>query len=372
MRRVEDTRVIDTLLRHPAFADRAVLEKALSGRFFAPFVHQEVVNGQRFEARARLSRAALAGIPAETVRGAAEEACAHLLGPRRVPSLLDDVRRTVARATVRIALGDDLLDSVAHAAVADIDRGIKMIGRPGMPVRRALRAALEGVLDAPERWPEGSYLGVAREQALALDLGERVDHVASVFLATGTIQVTDVVTHALIALAQTPAARGATDEEVVTEAVRCWPVNSSITRQATADVIIDGRRFRRSEPVTVVPAALPRDGTFDPGRTDGAAGWAFGVGPRACPARRVAPMLAAAVLGRYRALGVTIEEGYAHDRSLARDVAARLGPGPAPPRTSFARRARSGVVFAGVCAESYPLAFLDGLTELRRVITERA
>ena len=52
MRRVDDPEVVDAILRHASFRDRAVLEKALSGCFFAPFVHQEMVEGARFEARA--------------------------------------------------------------------------------------------------------------------------------------------------------------------------------------------------------------------------------------------------------------------------------------------------------------------------------
>src|SRR5512139_2985904 len=89
MQRIDDGAAVDALLKHPAFRDRAVLEKALSSRFFAPFVHQEVVVGDRFEARARWSRAALASMPAERIAAAARAACDVELAPGVVESLND-------------------------------------------------------------------------------------------------------------------------------------------------------------------------------------------------------------------------------------------------------------------------------------------
>lgn len=372
MTRIDDPASIDTLLRHPAFADRAVLEKALSGRFFAPFLHQEVVTGPAFEARARFSRAALGGVTSERVRAAAGEAASALLRPRTVPSLLDDVRRTTLRATIRLVLGRLALEDLALAAVTDIDRGIKMIGRANAAPRRALAEALRVVLSDPDAWPPETYLEAGRSEALALPIAERVDHVAAVFLATGTIQVSDVVTHALIALAQYPAARDATDDAIIGETIRVWPVNSSVTRHASADATIAGRCYRRGQPVTVIPEALVAGSPFAPSRRDHVGTWSFGAGPRACPARRVALILSSALLGHYRRLGVEVEAGYPHRRSLALEAGARIGPGAPPRPAGRARRAAAFARYAAVCLESYPRAFLHGLPELARVIAERA
>lgn len=367
MRHVDDPEVVDVILRHASFRDRAVLEKALSGCFFAPFVHQEMVEGERFEARARWSRAALGNMSADLVREAALAACDRELREGVFDSLLDEVRRTVAHATVRLALGSDALVPLAHEAVRDIDRSIKMLSRAHPAVRSSLAGALRAVLAAPAAWPAASYLGVSRDEALALSLDERVDHVASVFLATGTIQVSDTVTHALIALAQHPAAAAASDEAVVLETLRCFPVNASITRQPAAPVEIGSHRFAPGEPITVVPAELHGAAAFDP-LTPHHAGWSFGAGPRACPARKLSLTLASTVLGAYRALGVEIEPGYSHRRSLAFDVRACIGAGGAPPRTEKTKRLATWARYAAVTAESYPRAFVRGLPELLRVI----
>ncbi len=367
MRRVDDPEVVDAILRHASFRDRAVLEKALSGCFFAPFVHQEMVEGARFEARARWSRVALGNMSLDWVREAALAACDRELREGVFESLLDEVRRTVVRATVRLALGSDELVPLATEAVRDIDRSIKMIGRAELPIRLQLAAALRHTLAAPDGWQLASYLGVSRDEALALALDERVDHMASVFLATGTIQVSDTVTHALIALAQHPAAAVASDEAVVLETLRCFPVNASITRQPKALVEVGAQRFAAGEPITFVPERLHGAATFDP-LAPHAAGWSFGAGPRACPARKLSLALASAVLGAYRALGVEVEPRYVHRRSLAFDVRARIGPGGAPRPTPKARRMATWARYAAVAAESYPRAFVRGFPELVRVI----
>jgi cytochrome P450 len=371
MRPVDDPEVVDALLRHASFRDRAVLEKALSGRFFAPFVHQEMVTGARFEARSRWSRAALANVSLEHARESATRASDVAIRSGTFDSLLSEVRRTVAHATLLVAIGKPELVEITQAAVADIDRSIKMIGRRSMELRGALSAALEKELAAPEAWSEKSYLGVSRAEALALPLAERVDHMASVFLATGTIQVSDTVTHALIALAQNPAAAAASDEAVVLETLRIFPVNASITRQAAAAVSAHGQHFRASEPITVVPERLSGSAAFDP-LTPHEQVWSFGVGPRACPARKLSLTLATAILARYRALGVSIEPGYPHRRSLAFDARATIGPGVQPTPTARSQRLLSWAKYAAVCAESYPSAFITGLPELGRVIAAGA
>jgi cytochrome P450 len=370
MRRLDDASAIDAVLRHPAFRDRAVLEKALSNRFFAPFAHQEVVTGPRFEARARFSRAALAGVPLDRVEQAARAACDAAVVPGVAESLLDAVRGTVARATCDLVLGEGGDWDLVARAVADIDRGIKMVGRASMPLRRELARMLERRLADPDGWNGVTYLTAAREEGRALSLEERVDHVASVFLATGTIQVSDVVTHALIALAQHPAAAAATDEAVVHETIRAYPVNSSITRVASYAAAIAGLGFQRGEPVTVVPERLAAGSGFDPFRTDGAGHWAFGAGPRACPARRVALTLAATILGRYRAAGVRIEPAYEHKRSLALPVRATIGDGPDPAPTGRLARLGGFARYVATSIESYPAAFLIGWPDLVRALRD--
>ena len=117
----------------------------------------------------------------------------------------------------------------------------------------------------------------------------------------------------------------------------------------------------------MVPDRLRDGARFDP-LSPQPFGWSFGAGPRACPARKLSLTLAAAVLAGYRALGVQIEPGYVHRRSLALDVRVMVGPGGAPPPTSSAKRLGAWARYATVTAESYPRAFLRGLPELVRVV----
>lgn len=367
MRRLDDERLIEAVLRDPAFVDRAPLERALSARFFAPFSHQEVVHGARFEARSRWSRAVLAQVPpARAVEAAARAFAAY--SPRATDSLLETVRACVAQATTALVLGDTALLPTVLTAVRDIDRAIKMIGRADLCAREPLRAALTELLARPGDWPRGSYLELRREQALALPLSERVDHVAAVFLATGIIQVSDTVTHALLALDQHPEARGAGDEAVITATVRSFPVNASMTRSAAQDVTVEGHRFRRGEAISIVPARLALARRFDVSDASRSA-LAFGAGARGCPASRVASALAAALLGHYRAVGVRLEPDYRHRRSLALAVRASFGDAPPPARTPSARRARELARYAVICAESYPAAFFSAMPELWREVT---
>ena len=98
------------------------------------------------------------------VREAALAACDRELREGVFESLLDEVRRTVVRATVRLALGSDELVPLATEAVRDIDRSIKMIGRAELPIRLQLAAALRHTLAAPDGWQLASYLGVSRDE----------------------------------------------------------------------------------------------------------------------------------------------------------------------------------------------------------------
>ncbi len=367
MRTTRDASLADALFRHPAFADRAPLEVALTRTFFAPFVHQEALSGPRFVRRSAWSRAALGGLPEAHVAAVGKAACERELRSGLVPSLLAAVRRPVVRATVGLTLGTDALFDVALEAVVDIDGGIKLTGRRHLELREELGRALSEVLRDPACWKGPSLLTEARAQALELSVEERVHHVASVFLATGSIQVSDVVTHALVLLAQEPSKFSLfTDCELVWEAIRRYPVNASVTRVASAPVVVRGRSFREGEAIHYVPSV--ELSSVDPAIGDDRSsnGWSFGVGPRACPARRFALALASEVLGAFRALGVQLEPGYEHRRSLARPVRARLGPGPVPSAPPRASRIVDRASYLLNAAETYPRAFVHAAARALR------
>lgn len=355
MERIDDLEVAALALRHPELRDRAAVENALSRHFFWPFLHQEVVEGRAFDRRARWSRLALS-LPEPSVRAAAQRATARLAAGE-VDDLLTEVRQTVTRAMVRLFFGDDALEPVVRAAIADFDRTIKMMGRPDPRPRQRLRRALERQITQPA--PPGTALA-ALQPARVEHVGELVDHLASALLGTGIIQVTDVVTHSLIALSQTPAARDCRDREVIRETIRRYPVNASVTRRARDEVSIGDLHLRPGRAFTVVPRHANRRGwtspqRFDPRRFGRERGqdFGFGQGPRACPARLVATVLAEEILGAYRRLGVRVEPGYRHRRSLAMPPRARLGPGVCR-ATSTREKAGAWLRYLTVCAGTYP------------------
>jgi hypothetical protein len=338
LRRLDEPEQIVEALRHPSLRDRATLENALSSYFFAPFVHQEVVRGTGLERRARLSRAALS-LDEQIVRARSAEATARI-GLGEVDDLLDEVRRSVVRATVLVTFGDGALEQVVHAAVADFDRAIKMVGIPDPLPRAALAKRLYERLGGTA--PVDTTLGLMQRACSDVSTAEQLDHVASVLLGTGVIQVTDVVTHALIALDQHPEARRASDEQVIAETIRRFPVNASLTRRARRDVMIRGLQVRAGQAITVVPGRMNRCGwstpdRFEPARhaASGERGscFGFGYGPRACPARRLAIAMAEVVLAAYRKVGVAVEPGYRHRRSLAVPPQASLGGAACRPRS---------------------------------------
>jgi cytochrome P450 len=368
MKRIDDVSVVKALLSHPDFADRAVLENALTSLLFAPFGHQETASGSEFETRSKWSSAALRRMPLPAIDAAVDRAFGRVL-PSRTDSLLDTVRTVTTHVMVELAVGETLglpLLDTASRAIRDIDRGIKMIALGSSSVRNDLRRGLDRVAADPERWKEVSFLSVAREEALALSPRERADQLGAVFLATGSIQVSDVVTHALIALAQNPLAARATDEALVSETIRSFPVNSSVTRRSAKAVSIGGHAFDAHEAVTIVPSRMATPPGFDPECSGREAHWSFGLGPRACPARAFAPRLGASLLARFRKLGVRIEPGYHHRRSLAIPVRAHIGATPPEEiaRTPHARRTTDWARYGAVCLVTYPRALIESWNEV--------
>ncbi len=377
LRTVRDPRAAEAIFRHSAFMDRAPLELAMSARFFAPFRHQEIACGEQFERRARFSRAAMAGVPTTDAAQTAHAAFDRLASQGEVSSLLDTVRGIVASALCELTLGEAGDAALARAFVRDLDDGIKLRARRDFALRRAFARSIRPALAHPDQWREGTLLGAAREEGSALSIDERVDHVASVFLGTGSIQIADVVTHAVVLEAHGFGGelREKSAEWLVSEAIRRFPVNASVTRVARDDAEVDGRRFPRGTGIHYVPPAIgERSDASGSARPDSGtdARLGFGVGARACPARRFSLAVATALVARFLELGVSIEPGYQHRRSLAATIRARLGLGPRPRPTPLRTRLAEGVAYGIRCAATYPPALLDALRSTRSAADGRS
>jgi hypothetical protein len=342
----------------------------MSARFFAPFRHQEIAQGEEFERRARFSRAALAGVRPSDAERTIAAAFERLAPMGEVSSLLDTVRGIVASALCELTLGDAGDAAMTRAFVRDLDDGIKLRARRNVALRRAFAASLRPLLASPGEWREGTLLGAAREEGLALPIGERIDHVAAVFLGTGSIQIADVVTHAALLHAHGLGGpvQSKSAEWLVVESIRRYPVNASVTRVARSDAEVDGLHIPRGTAIHYVPPVLgeasnaPGSTALDAG-TDARLG--FGAGVRACPARRLSLVVANVLVARLLARGVSVEPGYEHRRSLAASIRARFGPGPRPRTTPLRTRLAEGVAYGIRCAATYPPALFDALRSAR-------
>jgi len=368
LRRIETLPEVETVLRHRAFRDRAAVENALSRYFFTPFEHQEVCEGDHFARRAAWSRAALAGLEPGWVEAVADRRVEAWLPsrPSRVPSLLEAVRRLPLSLMCELLAGREhaqALAVVAEPAIRNIDGCIKMMARPDPRARRALSSAMAILLEQPV--PEASLLAAARAAGVELEPGELRDHLVAVFLGTGVIQLSDVLTHALITRAQHPlSVEDASTMGWLRETLRCFPVNASVTRLARGPADVGGASYALGDAITFYPQSLNQGAgdDFRPARWDAPDGgpqtFAFGWGPRACPAQRFSLHLLAHLLGRLQTeLRLRIPR-VSHRRSLAWPIPAALGRPDqrldAPPRP---QRARDVARYVATCADTYPRAF---------------
>ncbi|MEM9693398.1 MAG: hypothetical protein AAGA56_12690 [Myxococcota bacterium] len=351
LRRIEDPARATAMLRDRSLENRALLERELSAHFFAPFRHQETVEGRAFRQRAAWCRSALSAPLGEEEKARLDhhfETWKQSLEPRG-GDLLFAFHRLVVPILLELSLGPALAESVAGEAfhwVRELDDVIKL--RRGRDLAHRLRFAAV-LSDALRRGPVGGLVGYAQAEH-ALAHAELVDQVGGVLLGTGPLQWADVLTHALIALDQHEAAKSAPDRLVLWETLRCFPVNASVTR-----------RDARHRSWSFVPLPLTRAGWRDPAAfaperwRAQATGFSlgFGVGPRSCPAARLSRQGLAHLLGRIRReTQPRIEAGYRHRRSLAEPPQARFdGVVPPPARGRVRRRLGYGVT----AALTYPI-----------------
>ncbi len=157
---------------------------------------------------------------------------------------------------------------------------------------------------------EGRAAGCSREQIVANSVG---------LLIQGFAAVASLIGLTLLALARDPKLLGDVEADrsllraLVQEVVRCDPTTNSTIRFLARDTVIAGQPMREGDRVIVLIAAANRDPALneDPDRFDihraNRQYLEFGAGAHACPAHRLAPLLAEVAIDHLLTLGAPIE-----------------------------------------------------------------
>jgi hypothetical protein len=335
---------------HPA-ADGRSEGAALSDLFWywlapGPEVHQEHLEpGERYEEVARATRRVLAR-PKGEVAALAARCAAHVLdgtGPGLV-RLRDLMMPVWAEFSYELVFGEPCPAQARDLIVANADdvvTALKGCGLRHMDRRERLTAYLrERLGDVRHPLPEG------------LSAAERVFYLQGTFFNTAVVQMSEAMTHLLLAIARHPdlqrrlAAAPEDDaclDRVIEESLRRYPLFGIAHRITSAEIVVDERTTLPAGSVLCFnypefhSAGFEDPGRFDPGRWERirvreANHVPFGVtANRPCPARGVAPVAMRAV-ARETLRRFTLSSSAAHTRSIPNRGPCLLGPRPDPRR----------------------------------------
>jgi hypothetical protein len=333
---------------HPA-ADGRSAGAALSDLFWywlapGPEVHQEHLEpGERYDEVARATRRILAR-PKNEVAALAAQCAARVLdgtghGLVRLRDLMMPIWAEFAYELVFAERCPRRARELIVANADDVVTALKGCGLRRMDRRERLTAYLH------DRLPD-----VRHPLPDSLSPAERVFYLQGTFFNTAVVQMSEAMTHLLMAIAQHPdlQRRLAADlgddaylDLVIEESLRRYPLFGIAHRITSAEIVVDER--------TTLPAgsvlcfnypAFHSAGFEDPGRFDPSR-WErirareanhvpFGVtANRPCPARGVAPV-AMRVVARETLRRFALYSTAAHTRSIPNRGPCLLGPRPDP------------------------------------------
>jgi hypothetical protein len=330
----------------PAMNHKAFFDTVIGQAFFGHIRHQENTNGAEYERYKHLTNEILSLLSSGQRHAFGERMTAafdRLTSQRtRLMCLHSHLRAVVVTGLLDFFFDADLpehLRRVIMGAVDTIDQSIKL--NRFMDDKR-LRAFTDSVAMALEQ--NASHAALAPLMTMCRTQEERGDLVlvlCSVFLASTTIQVSDLVAHALLECrAKSGLGRAAfadldtavffsdkTCAAFLKETLRIFPLNPFLARECTEDCVVNDTPLRAGDVLVISLRALQTHaiGTeFSFQRFDGRGGdlpywYAFGYGERRCPGQNLGLMLACALLqhidGTWR---VAICRKAVHTRSLWR------------------------------------------------------
>lgn len=326
-----------TLYAHPAASGRSK-GATLSDLFWywlspGADIHQEHLEaGPRYEDVAQVTRRFLAmrkdkaaALAARAMRQVLDEGPADL----HLVRLRDLMMPVWANVYHELVFGKPCPPEVCDLIVGhadDVVTALKGSSLRHMPRREALTAWLE------QRLREGALIG---RLPVSLSLKEQALYLQGVFFNTAVVQMSEAMTHLMLALAQHRAVQArvlaALDDDrlldrVIAETLRQFPLFGIAHRITQAPIDVEGQMLPAGSVLCFNYADYQRSGfadpdRFDPDRWDGIAGHdqtyiPFGVNEnRPCPAHAIAlvTMRAAArtLLERF-----TCESSVSHTRSI--------------------------------------------------------
>jgi hypothetical protein len=341
---------------HPS-ADGRSEGAALSDLFWywlapGPEVHQEHLEpGERYDEVARTTRRILAR-PKGEVASLAVRCAAHLLdGTGHGFVRLRDLMMPIWAEFAYELVFDEPCPRKARDLIVgnadDVVTALKCCGLRHMDRRNRLTAYLRERL-GDVRHPLPEHLSPA----------ERVLYLQGTFFNTAVVQMSEAMTHLLMAIAQHPdlqrrlAAEPGDDaylDLVIEESLRRYPLFGIAHRITSAEIVVDERTTLPAGSVLCFnypefhSAGFDDAGTFDPGRWERVTAREanhipFGVtANRPCPARGIAPVAMRAV-ARETLRRFALSSSAAHTRSIPNRGPCLLGPRP-DPRSHRARLA---------------------------------
>ncbi|MDN3353667.1 cytochrome P450 [Actinomadura sp. DC4] len=335
---------------HPA-ADGRSEGAGLSDLFWywlapGPEVHQEHLEpGERYDEVARVTRRILAR-PKADVASLAARCASHVLDENGhgFVRLRDLMMPVWAEFSYELVFGEPCPAEARDLIVGNADdvvTALKGCGLRHMDRRERLTAYLRARLgDVCHPLPEG------------LSPAERVFYLQGTFFNTAVVQMSEAMTHLLLAIAQHPELqrRLAADpgdeaylDRVVEESMRRYPLFGIAHRITSAEIVVDERTTLPAGSVLCFnyadfhSAGFENAASFDPGRWEHvsvreANHIPFGVtANRPCPARGIAPVAMRAVV-RETLRRFTLASSAAHTRSIPNRGPCLLGPRPDPRR----------------------------------------
>jgi len=288
--KIVEVRTSKQLTEFLSLNNRSTWEEETTNEFFWPLKHQEACRDEDFDQRREWAFALCK--EGRSLYWDHLDDVLEIYTPSSDGVLQDEVRNLITRVILRVVFGKELDLSLAQKALKEYDRRIKLTKLKDTQLRTTFVGCFsQHIKDAWIDPDPRSLLAIAKKN---FPLSENLLHqLISVFMITGTIQLSDATIHCLLS------------SENFTQTMMKFPLNKFLTREGKNGEIYSLRpeTFNKLEVRT----------------GEGCGKWLFGDGPRRCPAIYFAPKFVEHLANFYREFNFNIAD-IQHSRSLDIDI----------------------------------------------------